>query len=119
MYNTSLPVIFGIPHYAAVLNKMAQERYNVCIIFTFGGYIILVYYVTTFNVQTNVFSFENLSAAYFRDIEVNIRTNLIEVKPDTHEAVFEKLGTDETVTYKVGICIAEELFLFHLKDVDI
>ena len=39
----------------------------------------------------------------FRDIKLNFMRNLIEVKHETREAVFEVLGTDGTVeTYKVG-----------------
>lgn len=35
-----------------------------------------------------------------RNIEVNFKTNLIEVKPETSEAVFENLDTKETKTFK-------------------
>jgi sulfide:quinone oxidoreductase len=39
-----------------------------------------------------------------RGLHVNLRYNLIEVRPEKKEAVFEKLDTDpkETVTYSVG-----------------
>ena len=39
--------------------------------------------------------------SYFRDINVNYKTNLIEVKTDTKEAIFEKLETGEKQTFKV------------------
>lgn len=55
IYNTSLPVIFGIPKYAESLWKIIKER----------------------------------------NIQVNLQHNLVEVKPDKGEAVFELLGTED------------------------
>ncbi len=62
IYNTSLPVIFGVPKYAQSLMEVVKER----------------------------------------DIVLNTRHNLIEVKPDTKEAVFQLLDSpsNETVTFK-------------------
>ena len=37
----------------------------------------------------------------FRNIKVNYKRNLIEVKPDKKEAVFENLDTGEKETYTV------------------
>ncbi|KAG5679036.1 hypothetical protein PVAND_008637 [Polypedilum vanderplanki] len=54
-YNTSLPVIFGVKHYADALWKVVEKR----------------------------------------DINVNLRTNLVEVLPNGREAVFENLDTKE------------------------
>ena len=62
IYNTSLPVIFGVPKYAESLMKIVKER----------------------------------------DIVLNTRHNLVEVKPDTKEAVFQLLDSPDgrTVTFK-------------------
>ncbi|XP_076030024.1 sulfide quinone oxidoreductase [Oratosquilla oratoria] len=61
IYNTSLPVLFGIKKYADALWKVVEER----------------------------------------NINVNLRRNLIEVKPDTREAVFQNLDEpEETFTYE-------------------
>jgi NADPH-dependent 2,4-dienoyl-CoA reductase/sulfur reductase-like enzyme len=54
-YNSSLPVIFGVKHYADALWKVVKKR----------------------------------------DINVNLRTNLVEVLPSGKEAVFENLDTKE------------------------
>lgn len=51
IYNTSLPVLFGVKKYADALWKICKAR----------------------------------------DIDVNLRTNLIEIKPESKEAVFENL----------------------------
>ncbi|XP_044744451.1 sulfide:quinone oxidoreductase, mitochondrial [Coccinella septempunctata] len=64
IYNTSLPVIFGVKKYADALWKVVNGR----------------------------------------DIEVNLRTNLVEVKPDRNEAIFENLdkpGEMQTLTYSM------------------
>lgn len=62
VYNTSLPVIFGVKKYADALWKVVKAR----------------------------------------DIKVNLRTNLIEVKPKEKLAVFKKLDNpDETFTMEV------------------
>ncbi|XP_044259033.1 sulfide:quinone oxidoreductase, mitochondrial, partial [Tribolium madens] len=58
MYNTSLPVIFGVKKYADALWKVCEER----------------------------------------NINVNLRTNLIEVRPDKREAVFQNLDKPEELT---------------------
>lgn len=63
IYNTSLPVIFGVKRYADALWKVVEER----------------------------------------KIEVNLRTNLIEVRPDKRVAVFENLDSKEIKEYKVRI----------------
>lgn len=63
-YNTSLPVLFGVKHYADALWEIVKKR----------------------------------------DINVNLRTNLVEVKPGTDEAVFENLDKpDERFTVKVRL----------------
>lgn len=51
IYNTSLPVLFGVKHYADALWKVAEKR----------------------------------------DLKVNLKRNLIEVKPESNIAVFENL----------------------------
>jgi eukaryotic sulfide quinone oxidoreductase len=61
-YNSSLPVIFGVKHYADALWKVVKER----------------------------------------DINVNLRTNLIEVLPGGKQAVFENLDTQEKTTVDVS-----------------
>ncbi|XP_064169343.1 sulfide:quinone oxidoreductase, mitochondrial isoform X2 [Anguilla rostrata] len=61
LYNTSLPVIFGVKKYADALWKLVKSR----------------------------------------DLNVNLRHNLIEVRPEKREAVFEKLDSPgETVAYE-------------------
>lgn len=35
-----------------------------------------------------------------RNIQLNFKQNLIEVKPDTKEAIFQKLGTDDQIVYE-------------------
>ena len=42
----------------------------------------------------------NLHPNIFRGINVNLRHNLIEVKPESKEAVFQHLDTQETVSIK-------------------
>ncbi|KAL3288465.1 hypothetical protein HHI36_002910 [Cryptolaemus montrouzieri] len=64
MYNTSLPVIFGVKKYADALWNVVESR----------------------------------------DIQVNLRRNLVEVKPDVNEAVFENLdnpGEKTTIEYSM------------------
>lgn len=64
MYETSLPVLFGVEKYADALWKLCNER----------------------------------------DINVNLRSNLIEIKPDSREAIFEDLDKPEnkkTVKYEM------------------
>jgi eukaryotic sulfide quinone oxidoreductase len=61
MYNTSLPVIFGVKHYADALWKIVKER----------------------------------------NINVNLRTNLVEVLPGGKQAIFENLDTQEKSTVDV------------------
>ncbi|CAL4061214.1 unnamed protein product, partial [Meganyctiphanes norvegica] len=64
IYNTSLPVLFGVKHYADALWKVVEGR----------------------------------------NINVNLRHNLIEVKPDTKEAVFQNLDKPEelkTLSYEM------------------
>lgn len=66
-YNTALPAIFGVKHYAQVLDKVAAAK----------------------------------------DIEVNTRHALVEVRPDTKEAVFDVLDAEGKAssqkTYKFGL----------------
>lgn len=63
MYNTSLPVIFGVKKYADALWQVVKER----------------------------------------DIKVNLRTNLVEVKPDKKIAVFENLDKPgEKIDFEVN-----------------
>ena len=40
-----------------------------------------------------------------RDINVNLRTNLTEVRPDSREAVFVNLDTQEKTVYPVNIIL--------------
>lgn len=62
VYNTSLPVLFGVKKYADALWEIVKSR----------------------------------------DINVNLRHNLIEVRPDKCEAVFENLDNpEETKVYEV------------------
>lgn len=56
-YNTSLPVIFGVKHYADALWKVVEKR----------------------------------------DIKVNLRRNLIEVRPQEDIAVFQDLDKPEQI----------------------
>ncbi|CAJ1056451.1 sulfide:quinone oxidoreductase%2C mitochondrial-like [Xyrichtys novacula] len=64
IYNTSLPVIFGVKKYADALWEIVKQR----------------------------------------DLQVNLRTNLIEVRPDKQEAVFENLdkpGETTVIEYEM------------------
>lgn len=62
IYNTSLPVIFGVKKYADALWNVCKQR----------------------------------------DITVNVRTNLVEIRPSAQEAVFQKLDEpNETFVEKV------------------
>lgn len=61
-YNTSLPVIFGVKHYADALWKVVEKR----------------------------------------GINVNLRTNLVEVLPGGRQAVFENLDTQQRTTVDVS-----------------
>lgn len=61
-YNTALPVIFGVKHYADALWKVAENR----------------------------------------KINVNLRTNLVEVLPGGQQAVFENLDTQQKTTVDVS-----------------
>lgn len=64
IYNTSLPVLFGIKKYADTLWEIVKRR----------------------------------------DLQVNLRQNLIEVRADKQEAVFENLDKPgETKVFEVGI----------------
>lgn len=64
IYNTSLPVIFGVKKYADALWKVCEKK----------------------------------------NIKVNLRTNLIEIKPDKKEAVFQNLDKiEEKTTIQVFI----------------
>jgi NADPH-dependent 2,4-dienoyl-CoA reductase/sulfur reductase-like enzyme len=67
-YNSSLPVIFGVKHYADALWKVVKKR----------------------------------------DINVNLRTNLVEVLPSGREAVFENLDTKERKTVDVSCWCANK-----------
>lgn len=58
IYNTALPVIFGVKHYADALNKVCEMR----------------------------------------NITVNTRTNLVEIKPEKREAIFQNLDKLEEKT---------------------
>lgn len=60
-YNTSLPVLFGVKHYADALWKVVEKR----------------------------------------GINVNTRTNLVEVLPGGRQAVFENLDTQQRTTVDV------------------
>lgn len=62
-YNTSLPVIFGVKHYADALWKVVENR----------------------------------------GINVNLRTNLVEVLPCGRQAVFENLDTQQKTTVDVSL----------------
>ncbi|CAJ1056452.1 sulfide:quinone oxidoreductase%2C mitochondrial-like [Xyrichtys novacula] len=64
IYNTSLPVIFGVKKYADALWEIVKQR----------------------------------------DLQVNLRTNLVEVRPDKQEAVFENLdkpGETTVIEYEM------------------
>lgn len=61
-YNTALPVIFGVKHYADALWKVVEDR----------------------------------------KINVNLRTNLVEVLPGGRQAVFENLDTQQRTTMDVS-----------------
>lgn len=61
MYNTSLPVIFGVKHYADALWKLVEKR----------------------------------------GINVNLRTNLVEVLSNGKQAIFENLDTKQFTTVDV------------------
>ena len=74
-YHTTLPAIFGVPKYAAALNKVAQEK----------------------------------------GCDVSLRSNLVEVKGETKEAVFENLETGELTIEPV--CITVELVCITFKPV--
>jgi eukaryotic sulfide quinone oxidoreductase len=62
IYNTSLPVIFGVKKYADSLWKIVKER----------------------------------------NIDVNLRTNLVEVLPGGRQAIFENLDTQQRSTVDVS-----------------
>lgn len=65
IYNTSLPVLFGIKKYAESLWDIVKQR----------------------------------------DLQVNLRHNLIEVRADKKEAVFENLDKPgETKVFEVKLC---------------
>lgn len=64
IYNTSLPVLFGVKHYADALWKIIKKR----------------------------------------DMQVNLRTNLIEILPKKKQAIFENLDSGEKFTTDVSIC---------------
>lgn len=64
IYNTSLPVLFGVKHYADALWKVVEKR----------------------------------------NIEVNLRRNLIEVKPEKNIAIFENLD-DPREKYETKYCL--------------
>lgn len=64
MYNTSLPVLFGIKKYADALWEIVKSR----------------------------------------DIQVNLRQNLIEVRADKQEAVFENLDNPGETKVLEVIC---------------
>lgn len=61
MYNTSLPVIFGVKNYADALWKLVEKR----------------------------------------GINVNLRTNLVEILSNGKQAVFENLDTKQFTTVDV------------------
>lgn len=69
IYNSSLPVIFGVKHYADALWKVVKKR----------------------------------------GIDVNLRTNLVEVLPGGKQAVFENLDTKERKTVDVSLKILVNL----------
>ena len=77
MYCSPLPVIFGVPKYAAAMMKICKER----------------------------------------NIHVNLRQNLIEIKPDTKEAVFLKLDSEpeELVTLPVSLVHPVTIIWPHLE----
>lgn len=62
IYNTSLPVLFGVKHYADALWKVVKKR----------------------------------------NIDVNLRTNLVEILPSGRQAVFENLDTQQRSTVDVS-----------------
>lgn len=62
IYNTSLPVLFGVKHYADALWKIIKKR----------------------------------------DMQVNLRTNLIEILPKKKQAIFENLDSGEKFTTDVS-----------------
>lgn len=62
MYNTSLPVIFGVKHYADALWELVKKR----------------------------------------NINVNLRNNLVEVIPSKNLAIFENLDTGARTTTEVN-----------------
>lgn len=73
IYNTSLPVLFGIKKYADSLWEIVKQR----------------------------------------DLQINMRQNLIEVRADKQEAVFENLDKPgETKVFQVTITVPQQkLFL--------
>jgi len=76
IYNTSLPVLFGIKKYADVLWEIVKSR----------------------------------------DLQVNLRHNLIEVRADKQEAVFENLDNPgETKVYQVPPPTAQLFVYFFPK----
>lgn len=64
-YNTALPVIFGVKHYADALWKVVEKR----------------------------------------GINVNLRTNLVEVLPGGRQAVFENLDSQQKTTVDVSLVV--------------
>lgn len=75
IYNTSLPVLFGVKKYADALWEIVKQR----------------------------------------DLQVNLRQNLIEVRADKQEAVFENLDKPgETTVIEVNLYIYI-LFIFNEK----
>jgi sulfide:quinone oxidoreductase len=69
IYNTALPVIFGVKKYAAALMEVVKQRFVLIKFDRIYTYIIL------FN----------------RNIQLNTRLNLVEVRADSKEAIFENL----------------------------
>lgn len=73
-YNTSLPVLFGVKHYADALWKVVEKR----------------------------------------GINVNTRTNLVEVLPGGRQAVFENLDTQQKTTVDVRNCCFKALLTLRM-----
>jgi hypothetical protein len=75
-----LPVIFGVKKYAAALMKVVQERFVLIKFDRLNKYWILL----------------------DRNIQLNTRLNLVEVRADSKEAIFENLDQPGSMkTFKV------------------
>ncbi|KAL8609101.1 hypothetical protein ACOMHN_030442 [Nucella lapillus] len=118
IYNTSLPVIFGVKRYADSLDKIVKER-NIQVNYRHNlvevrpdskeAVFHLIYTMhTVYNTQYTLYTTHSIYTVYVcipgtsRNIQVNYRHNLVEVRPDSKEAVFQLLDSEDgkTVTFK-------------------